>query len=131
MSLLAAMLTLMLLAAVMAVVGRPLLIARTHEGTSKPEESYTPKRSELEAEREAKYREIRDTELDYRTGKLSQEDYEAVNGALRAEAVEILNKLESSEGESSSDRASESSGGSRKLEGDQTVEEDQATDPAN
>ena len=44
--------------------------------------------------REAKYREIRDAELDYRTGKLSREDYEAVDGALRAEALEILNRLE-------------------------------------
>jgi hypothetical protein len=112
------MLTLVLLAAVMAVVSRPLLIAR------KPDESDTPKRSELEAEREAKYREIRDAELDYRTGKLSQEDYEAVNGALRAEAVEILNKLESSEGKS------ESSEGDSELEGDQAVEEDRAPDPA-
>jgi hypothetical protein len=88
MSVLAAMLTLMLLAAVMAIVSRPLLVAR------KPEQSDTPKRSELEAEREAKYREIRDAELDYHMGKLSQEDYENVNGALRAEAVEILNRLE-------------------------------------
>ena len=34
-------------------------------------------RDELEAAREAKYREIRDAELDYRTGKLSREDYQA------------------------------------------------------
>jgi hypothetical protein len=47
----------------------------------------------LEAAREAKYREIRDTELDYRTGKLSQEDFAATDSALRAEAVEILNRL--------------------------------------
>ena len=52
-----------------------------------------PERDELEAAREAKYREIRDAELDYRTGKLSSEDYEAIDGALRAEAVEILNRL--------------------------------------
>lgn len=50
-------------------------------------------RIELEVAREAKYREIRDTELDYRTGKLSQEDFAATDGALRAEAVEILNSL--------------------------------------
>jgi hypothetical protein len=110
MSVLAAMLTLMLLAAVMAVVSWPLLVAR------KPEEPDTPKRSELEAEREMKYREIRDAELDYRTGKLSEEDYATVNGALRAEAVEILNKLESSE----DDRAAE----------EDPAEEDQATDSA-
>jgi hypothetical protein len=48
---------------------------------------------ELEAEREAKYREIRDTELDYRTGKLSREDFLATDGALRAEALEILDRL--------------------------------------
>ena len=47
----------------------------------------------LEAAREAKYREIRDAELDFRTGKLSREDYEAIDGALRAEALEILNRL--------------------------------------
>jgi hypothetical protein len=50
--------------------------------------------AELEAAREAKYREIRDAELDYRTGKLSAEDYAATDGALRAEAVEILDRLE-------------------------------------
>jgi hypothetical protein len=50
-------------------------------------------RAELEAEREAKYREIRDTELDYRTGKLSREDFAATDGALRAEAVAILDRL--------------------------------------
>jgi hypothetical protein len=99
MSVPAALLTLMLLAAAMALVSRPLLVAR------KPEEASAPERSELEAEREAKYREIRDAELDYRTGKLSQEDYDAVNGALRAEAVEILNRLESSQEEAAADGA--------------------------
>jgi hypothetical protein len=56
-------------------------------------------RAELEVAREAKYREIRDTELDYRTGKLSQEDFAATDGALRAEAVEILDRLASLDGE--------------------------------
>jgi hypothetical protein len=50
-------------------------------------------RIQLEAAREAKYREIRDTELDYRTGKLSREDFAATDRALRAEAVEILDRL--------------------------------------
>jgi hypothetical protein len=52
------------------------------------------RRAELEAAREAKYREIRDTELDYRTGKLSREDFAATDGTLRAEAVEILDWLD-------------------------------------
>jgi type II secretory pathway component PulM len=50
--------------------------------------------AELEAAREAKYREIRDAELDLRTGKLSQEDYEAIDTSLRAEAIEILHALD-------------------------------------
>jgi hypothetical protein len=50
--------------------------------------------AELEAAREAKYREIRDAELDFRTGKLSDEDYATTDGALRAEAVEILDRIE-------------------------------------
>jgi cytochrome c-type biogenesis protein CcmF len=50
-------------------------------------------RSDLEVAREAKYREIREAELDYRTGKLSLEDYRAVDGTLRVEALEILERL--------------------------------------
>jgi hypothetical protein len=50
--------------------------------------------AELEAARDAKYREILDAELDHRTGKLSEQDYEAVDRSLRAEALEILNALD-------------------------------------
>ncbi len=50
--------------------------------------------AELEAAREAKYREIRDAELDYRTGKLSDADWKAIDGTLRAQAVEILRALD-------------------------------------
>ena len=50
--------------------------------------------AELEAARDAKYREIRDAELDLRTGKLSDSDYEAVDSSLRAEAVDILHRLD-------------------------------------
>jgi hypothetical protein len=50
--------------------------------------------AELEAARDAKYREIRDAELDHRTGKLSDADFDAVDRGLRAEAIEILNALD-------------------------------------
>ncbi len=50
--------------------------------------------AELEAARDAKYREILDAELDRRTGKLSDEDYEAIDRSLRGEAVEILDALD-------------------------------------
>lgn len=49
---------------------------------------------ELEAAREAKYRELRDAELDHRTGKLSDADYEAVDRSLRGEAIEILRRID-------------------------------------
>jgi len=49
---------------------------------------------QLEAARDAKYREIRDAEMDLRTGKLSAADHRAVDATLRAEAAEILRELD-------------------------------------
>jgi hypothetical protein len=91
MEVLVAILTLGLLAVVIVVVSAPLRARRSQPG--KPSSD----RGELEAAREAKYREIRDAELDYRTGKLSREDYEAIDAELRAEAIELLNRLEADE----------------------------------
>jgi hypothetical protein len=51
-------------------------------------------RAELEAERDAKYREIRDAELDRQTGKLSDGDWRALDRSLRREAMEILRRLD-------------------------------------
>jgi hypothetical protein len=56
-----------------------------------------PERADLEAAKEAKYREIRDAELDYRTGKLSREDWERLDSSLRREAVELLRRVDSGE----------------------------------
>jgi cytochrome c-type biogenesis protein CcmF len=47
-------------------------------------------RTEGDARKEAKYREIRDAELDHAAGKLSDEDFAAVDAELRREALEIL-----------------------------------------
>ena len=54
--------------------------------------------AELEAAKEAKYREIRDAELDHRMGKLSRDDWRAVDRDLRGEAIEILRELDRLEG---------------------------------
>ena len=50
-------------------------------------------RTEADARKEAKYREIRDAELDHASGKLSDEDFAAVDAELRREAVEILDSV--------------------------------------
>jgi hypothetical protein len=78
----------LLAALVAAVVGRPLL---RRDEPAAPDEA---KREQLEAAKEAKYREIRDAELDRRMGKLSDEDWRRVDRELRAEAIEILRKLD-------------------------------------
>ncbi len=53
--------------------------------------------TELEALKEAKYREIRDAELDHAAGKLSDEDFALLDAELRKEAIEILDSGETRE----------------------------------
>lgn len=80
-----------LLALVAAVVLRPLVVGVGDERG----ESAT--HDELQAAKEAKYREIRDAQLDFEMGKLSKEDHRAVDRELRAEAIEILKRIDSLE----------------------------------
>ena len=75
------------------VVLRPLI--RGESATRAPSEARS---AELEAAKEAKYREIRDAELDPAMGKLSEEDQRALDRELRAEAIEILRQLDRLEG---------------------------------
>jgi hypothetical protein len=94
-----AIVILALIGFVLLVVGAPLRAARRGmsggEAHEKPDSTAGgAEQDDLEAAREAKYREIRDAELDFRTGKLSGEDYEAIDSQLRAEALEILDRLE-------------------------------------
>jgi hypothetical protein len=86
-------LILVVLAAVVVVISAPLRPGRARE----EDLALEARRAELEAAKEAKYREIRDAELDYRTGKLSDADWRAMDRALRAEAVELLKRLDSIE----------------------------------
>lgn len=50
--------------------------------------------ADLQTAKEDKYREIRDAEMDHRTGKLSDADWRALDRQLRAEAVDILHELD-------------------------------------
>ena len=70
------------------VVSRPLL---RPEAAEAPDDA---RREALEAAKEAKYREIRDAELDHRMGKLSDEDFRATDRELRRHAVDILRELD-------------------------------------
>ena len=74
---------------VLAVVLWPLL--RSEEAGS---ERVSQRRAELEAAKEAKYREIHDAELDFRMGKLSDADHRATDRELRAQAIEILRQID-------------------------------------
>lgn len=88
MDVLAPLIVIVLLGVVVWLVSGPLRTAPAVE------EAEAARRDDLEAAKEAKYREIRDAELDYRTGKLSREDYEAIDAQLRKEAIDILDRLE-------------------------------------
>jgi hypothetical protein len=54
--------------------------------------------AELEARKEAKYREIRDAELDRAQGKLTEEDFRRQDAELRADAIGILKELDRVQG---------------------------------
>jgi hypothetical protein len=85
----------LVLAALVAIV-----VLRPLRGGGHEEQREQTRIADLEAAKEAKYREIRDAELDHRMGKLSREDWRAVDRELRAEAIEILSELDRLEGRS-------------------------------
>jgi flagellar biosynthesis/type III secretory pathway M-ring protein FliF/YscJ len=74
--------------AVAYLVARPLLRPAEREA---PDQA---RRETLEAAKEAKYREIRDADLDHRMGKLSDDDHRATDRELRRQAIEILRQLD-------------------------------------
>jgi flagellar biosynthesis/type III secretory pathway M-ring protein FliF/YscJ len=84
------LLVLVVFVLVVLVVAAPLRRGRA----AAVESAEAAEREALDAAKEAKYAEIRDAELDYRTGKLSEADWRAQDRALRAEAIEILRRLD-------------------------------------
>jgi hypothetical protein len=83
-----------ILLAVVAFVLAPVRRAVGFHRDTAEEQAHDSKLAELEAAREAKYRELRDADLDHRTGKLSDTDYEELDRALRGEAITILHDLD-------------------------------------
>ena len=88
MDVLAPLIVIVLLGVVVWLVSGPLRTAPAVE------EAEAARRDDLEAAKEAKYREIRDAELDYRTGKLSEEDWRALDRERRGEAMDLLRRLD-------------------------------------
>jgi type II secretory pathway component PulM len=82
------LLVLVVLAIALYVISGPLLSARRASAIASDDVRA------LEAARDSKLQEIRDAEMDVRTGKLSDEDYDAIDRALRGEAVQILERLD-------------------------------------
>jgi len=83
-----------LLVGVVWFVSVPLHRGRAGAGPDAQEPRESMERIDLEAARDAKYREIRDAELDHQTGKLSDDDFAAIDSTLRAEAIELLHQLD-------------------------------------
>lgn len=60
--------------------------------------------AELEARKQAKYREIRDSELDHAQGKIPDREFARQDAELRAEAIEILKRIDQAEARVDEDR---------------------------
>jgi hypothetical protein len=90
-ALLAALLIAALVTFVLWLLSGPF---RQRRGAAAPDVADSDERRALESAKEAKYAEIRDNELDFKTGKLSEEDFRALDRTLRAEAVEILEAID-------------------------------------
>jgi flagellar biosynthesis/type III secretory pathway M-ring protein FliF/YscJ len=86
----APLLVILVLGIVVLIVAAPLR-ANSARRAADPDEA---RRADLEAAKEDKYREIRDAEMDFRTGKLSEADWRALDRELRAEAVELLRRAD-------------------------------------
>jgi hypothetical protein len=124
------LLIMVILGAAVVFVTSPLRRASAAgEITESPElESAEPAVAELEAARDAKLRELRDAELDRRTGKLSEADYHALDATLRAEAIDILRELDQARERLVAAQGSAPSNGSRPDEGQDHPAADTITD---
>jgi flagellar biosynthesis/type III secretory pathway M-ring protein FliF/YscJ len=85
-------LAVILIAALAWFVSAPL--RRRVDAAADSDELEDPRIADLEARKEAKYRQIRDAEFDRAQGKLSEEDWRRADAELRREAIEILKELD-------------------------------------
>src|ERR1700742_755114 len=103
------LLVLVVLAIALYVISGPLLSARRASAIASDDVRA------LEAARDSKLQEIRDAEMDMRTGQLSDEDHRAIDGSLRSEAVQILERLDDAVAHEDAVRAEEAAEKASKL----------------
>ena len=86
------LLTILMLAGAVALIAGPLLRRGQVTATDRPEVVAA------EAAKDSKFREIVDTELDFRAGRLTERDFREIDGALRGEAIELSRRLDEERG---------------------------------
>jgi hypothetical protein len=84
-------LALVIVAALAWIVTAPL---RRSDTPQEEPPSEDPRRADLEARKQALYRQIRDAELDRAQGKLSDEDWRRIDTELRREAIAVLKEID-------------------------------------
>jgi hypothetical protein len=62
--------------------------------SARREDPVTAELADLAARKQAKYRQIRDAEADHAAGKLTDEDFRRLDTELRADAIEILKRID-------------------------------------
>ena len=89
MGVLPALLVLVALALALLVILSPLRTGHAEAAEAADEAQI----ADLQAAKEGKYLEIREAEMDFRTGKISEADWRVIDRQLRAEAVDVLRRL--------------------------------------
>jgi flagellar biosynthesis/type III secretory pathway M-ring protein FliF/YscJ len=88
------MLELLLAVAIVMLVAWFVTAPLRRQRSESPDDPTEAELADLEARKEAKYRQIRDAEADHASGKLSDRDYERLDRELRGEAIAILKRLD-------------------------------------
>jgi hypothetical protein len=81
------LLSLVTVAAVVTFIAWPIL-------NGVDERVVDAERAELEDAKQSKYREIKDAELDHKSGRMTEEQWLATDRELRREAMTILEKID-------------------------------------
>lgn len=83
-----------MLAIALVIVLAAFVLAPLRRGADGVDEGEDAAVADLEARKEALYRQIRDAELDHEQGKLSDLDFDRLDGDLRREAIDVLKRLD-------------------------------------